>query len=104
VILPPLVFPGWSVCVGQVFKVKVYLELAHGQTLANRTKLFSAIGVGVHTDKYMHNFKTASLIVENLAQTRFRLSPISFRAPQNQCYCQLRGWEQWLVPLTCPLW
>jgi hypothetical protein len=30
---------------------------------------------------FMHIFKTASLIVENSAETSFRFSPVSFRAP-----------------------
>ncbi len=36
----------------------------------------------IHMDKFMHTIKTAELIVENSAKKIFRLSPVSFRAPQ----------------------
>ena len=35
----------------------------------------------IHIDKYMHIIKTDKLKVENLAQTSFKFSLISFRAP-----------------------
>jgi hypothetical protein len=38
------------------------------------------MGAQIHTDKYLHIIKTAYLIVEKLAQTSFRYSPVSFRA------------------------
>jgi hypothetical protein len=39
--------------------------------------------VCIHVEKkYMIMIETTELIVENLAQTRFRLSPVSFKAPR----------------------
>ncbi len=37
----------------------------------------------------MHIIKTALLIVENSAQTNFRLSPVSYRAPRTGGTCYL---------------
>jgi hypothetical protein len=40
----------------------------------------------IHVDKYIHNIKTAKLIIENSAQASFRFSSISFRAPRMSLY------------------
>ncbi len=47
----------------------------------------------------MHIIKTAHLIVENSAQTNFRLSPISYRAPRTggTCYLTLLQTKEDLV-------
>jgi hypothetical protein len=79
-------FVTFSIMTFWIMNLFVTLRISHGQTLASRTNPGPSFQLKIwacaNNMQFLHNNKTAWLKVENSAQTTFRFSPVSFRAPR----------------------